>query len=255
MKIYFDPLLNSRDSFPTIVNKLEIFIREKSQRWYPIFPRVSTFSAPLYLNRLLGKTGTFREPRSSIFPRNLVPLPPFYPSIHPVADIYTKARKFRLSSPANWQFRLSGISGAPFYSTPEFRLSSSFRATPPPLFKVGNTLAHLLAPPPLVLLPCPLSDAGRSRIADTPCCFAVWSRSRGIKHREILPKNENFSCIDNIPSPLSLFSSWEGIRSLSDIFCALYKYINIGVKNFQFSSGWRETKFSRVISFFFFFVK
>lgn len=89
MRIFFDPLLNSRDLFPypTIVNKLEIFIREKPQRWYPIFPRVSTFSAPLYLNRLLGKTGTFREPRSSIFPRNLVPLPPFL-SIHPSRSRY-----------------------------------------------------------------------------------------------------------------------------------------------------------------------
>lgn len=83
-------------------------------------------------------------------------------SIHPAASRYLqKHGKFRLSS-ANWQFRLSGISGAPFYSTPEFRLSSSFRAAP--LFKVGNTLATFLLPP----LPCLTREEAAS---DTSCAI------------------------------------------------------------------------------------
>lgn len=67
------------------------------RRMSPIFPRVSTFSASLYFNRLLGKNGDGpfslpkpSETRSSIFPR---PIPPPPLSIHPKPlDIYRSAK-------------------------------------------------------------------------------------------------------------------------------------------------------------------
>lgn len=157
----------------------------------PIFPRVSTFSASLYSNRLLGKNGDGpfslpkpSETRSSIFPR---PIPPPPLSIHPKPlDIYRSAKVLLGFLRPNWQFRLSGISGAPFYSTPEFRLSSSFRAAP--LFKVGNTLpTFLLKSPPLPLVRRLTREetASDSPRYPTSCCIlqsghvaAAWNIAR-----------------------------------------------------------------------------
>lgn len=215
----------------------------------PIFPRVSTFSGvALFQPAPRQKRGrsffASQTERNSIidFSPTNSPLPPL--SIHPKPlDIYRSAKVLLGFLRPNWQFRLSGISGAPFYSTPEFRLSSSFRAAP--LFKVGNTLPTFLlksSPPPT----CPPSDAGGNRIgfaslSDIVLHFAVWSRSRGMKHREILSKNENFSCIDNIPPS----AAGEGMCSLSNTFC--YRYIC--VKKISIS----KRNWKRILFFFFFF--
>lgn len=123
------------------------------RRMSPIFPRVSTFSGVALFQpaprqkreRSFFASQTERNSIIDFSPTNS-PLPPL--SIHPKPlDIYRSAKVLLGFLRPNWQFRLSGISGAPFYSTPEFRLSSSFRAAP--LFKVGNTLpTFLLKSPP-----------------------------------------------------------------------------------------------------------
>lgn len=141
------------------------------------------------------------ETRSSIFPRPISPSPPLvYPS---QTTRYLQKRQSSLGFlRPNWQFRLSGISGALSFIR---RRNSGCHLPSAPLFKVGNTLPTFLLkspPPPLVRRLTREETASDSPCYPTSCCFAVWSRSRGMKHREILSKNENFSCIDNISLPL-----------------------------------------------------
>lgn len=224
--------------YPTIVNKFSTKYSYERNRnavlsstlpLAAIFPRVSTFyfdvrfipappeetGTPFF--RLFRNNPSFsflehRKPRSSIFRGNL--------GFHSAACRYLHQSS---SSPFfSGQLTISfkwHIWSTPFYSTPEFRLSSSFRAT----VQSWQYFSHLLAPPLLLWR----GKKPHRRAISTSCRFAVWSRSRGIKHREILSKNENFSCIDNTPLPLflSLFFSWKGICSLSNTFWALYKYI------------------------------
>lgn len=159
---------------PTIVNKFSTKYSYERNRnavlsstlpLAAIFPRVSTFyfdvrfipappeetGTPFF--RLFRNNPSFsflehRKPRSSIFRGNL--------GFHSAACRYLhQSSFFRLSSPANWQFRLSGISGAHRFTR---RRNSGCHLPSAPLFKVGNTLATFLPPHSC-------SDAGRSRIA------------------------------------------------------------------------------------------
>lgn len=158
----------------------------------PIFPRVSTFSGVALFQpaprqkreRSFFASQTERNSIIDFSPTNS-PLPPL--SIHPKPlDIYRSAKVLLGFLRPNWQFRLSGISGAPFYSTPEFRLSSSFRAAP--LFKVGNTLpTFLLKSPPLPLVRRLTREetASDSPRYPTSCCIlqsghvaAAWNIAR-----------------------------------------------------------------------------
>lgn len=220
-------------------------------RMPPIFPRViNRFSASLYFKpRRKNGDGPFSLPKPSeakldhrfFLDQFPLPLPLVYPS---QTTRYLQKRQSSLGFlRPNWQFRLSGISGALSFIR---RRNSGCHLPSAPLFKVGNTLPTFLLkspPPPLVRRLTREETASDSPCYPTWCCFAVWSRSRGMKHREILSKNENFSCIDNISLPLH---PGEGISFVKQYILLV---TNICV--------WKKFQFPREIgneSFFFFFV-
>lgn len=167
------------------------------------------------------------ETRSSIFPRPISPSPPLvYPS---QTTRYLQKRQSSLGFlRPNWQFRLSGISGALSFIR---RRNSGCHLPSAPLFKVGNTLPTFLlkSPPPST---CPPSDAGRNRIGfairhgavlQSGHVAAAWNIVRYSRKM----KTFHASIIYPFPSILG-----RGSRSLSNTFCSLQIYVC--EKNFNF---------------------